>query len=142
VRVMRQGRVSRGVHICLCLHEAHQSVGAARDRDDSGRRARYGGWQARCREVCTLGTMRWHDCCLWVSCSTTPEDPFAQETVPMARSPALTLLDVIQAVSEVATNEQETLATMVHLLTSGQVRLSDEAISGIKALFVTTNVAA
>jgi hypothetical protein len=31
---------------------------------------------------------------------------------------------------------------MVHLLTSGQVRLSDEAISGIKALFVTTNVAA
>jgi hypothetical protein len=60
----------------------------------------------------------------------------------MARSPALTLLDVIQAVSEVAANEQETLATMVHLLTSGQVRLSDEAISGIKALFVTTNVAA
>jgi hypothetical protein len=60
----------------------------------------------------------------------------------MARSPALTLLDVIQAVSEVATNKQETLATMVHLLTSGQVRLSDEAISGIKALFVTTNVAA
>jgi hypothetical protein len=60
----------------------------------------------------------------------------------MARSPELTLLDVIQAVSEVAANEQETLATMVHLLTSGQVRISDEAISGIKALFVTTNVAA
>jgi hypothetical protein len=60
----------------------------------------------------------------------------------MARSPELTLLDVIQAVSEVAANEQETLATMVHLLTSGQVRLSDEAISGIKALFLTTNVAA
>ena len=60
----------------------------------------------------------------------------------MARSPALTLLDVIQAVSEVATNEQETLATMVHLLTSGQVRLSDEAISRIKALFVTTTAAA
>jgi hypothetical protein len=47
----------------------------------------------------------------------------------MARSPALTLLDVIQAVSEVAANEQEILATIVHLLTSGQVRLSDEAIS-------------
>jgi hypothetical protein len=56
-------------------------------------------------------------------------DALAQETVPMARSPALTLLDVIQAVSEVAANEQETLATIVHLLTSGQVRLSDEAIS-------------
>jgi len=62
----------------------------------------------------------------------------------MTRSQTRTfrLCDVIQAVSEVAANEQETLATMVHLLTSGQVRLSDEAISGIKALFVTTNVAA
>src|SRR5262245_49142697 len=57
----RAGRVSRGVHICPCLYEVLQSVGAARDRDDSGRRARYGGWQARCREVCTLGTMCWHD---------------------------------------------------------------------------------
>jgi hypothetical protein len=60
----------------------------------------------------------------------------------MARSPALTRLDVIQAVSEVAANEQEILATIIHLLTSGQVRLSDEAISGMKALFVTTHAAA
>jgi hypothetical protein len=60
----------------------------------------------------------------------------------MARSPALTLLDVIQAVREVADTEQETLATIVHLLTSGQVRLSEEAISGLKALFGTTNMAA
>jgi hypothetical protein len=42
----------------------------------------------------------------------------------MANACDLTLLDVIQAVSE-----QEILATIVHLLTSGQVRLSDEAIS-------------
>jgi hypothetical protein len=60
----------------------------------------------------------------------------------MARSPELTLRDVIQAVSEVAANEQEILATIVHLLTSGQVRLSDEAIRGMKARFVTTNAAA
>jgi hypothetical protein len=60
----------------------------------------------------------------------------------MARSPALTLLDVIQAVREVAANEQEILATIVHLLASGQVRLSAEAISGMKALVVTTNAAA
>jgi len=60
----------------------------------------------------------------------------------MARAPALTLLDIIQAVSEVAANEQEILATIVHLLTSGQVRLRDEAIRGMKALFVTTNAAA
>jgi hypothetical protein len=60
----------------------------------------------------------------------------------MARSPELTLLDVIQAVSEVAANEQESLATIVHLLTSGQVRLSDEAIRGMEALCVTTTSAA
>jgi hypothetical protein len=48
----------------------------------------------------------------------------------------------MQAVSEVAANEQEILATIVHLLTSGQVRLSAEAISGLKALVVTTNTAA
>jgi hypothetical protein len=65
----------------------------------------------------------------WVVCRLATVPPRRQETVLMARSPALTLLDVIQAVSEVAANEQETLATMVHLLTSGQVRLSDEAIS-------------
>jgi hypothetical protein len=62
----------------------------------------------------------------------------------MTRSPTRTLrlCDVIQAVSDVAANEHETLATVVHLISSGQVRLSDEAISGMKALFVTTNVAA
>ena len=60
----------------------------------------------------------------------------------MARSPEVTLLDVMQAVREVAANEQETLATVVHLLTSGQVHLSDEAIRGMKALGVTTTAAA
>ncbi|MDQ3830605.1 MAG: hypothetical protein M3361_15140 [Candidatus Tectomicrobia bacterium] len=50
----------------------------------------------------------------------------------MARSPEVTLLDVIRAVREVAANEQETLATVVHLLTSGQVRLPEEAISGLE----------
>jgi hypothetical protein len=59
-----------------------------------------------------------------------------------SQTQALRLCDVIQAVSEVAANEQEILATIIHLLTSGQVRLSDEAISGMKALFVTTNAAA
>jgi hypothetical protein len=60
----------------------------------------------------------------------------------MARSPEGTLLEVMQAVREVAASEQETLATVVHLLTSGQVRLSEEAISGMQALGVTTTVAA
>ena len=60
----------------------------------------------------------------------------------MAKSPALTLLDVIQAVSEVAANEQETLATVVHLLTSGQVRLSAEAIKAFRELCAPTTAAA
>jgi hypothetical protein len=52
----------------------------------------------------------------------------------MAQAPELTLLDVIQAVSEEATNDQEILATVVHLIRSGQVWLSAEAISGMQAL--------
>jgi hypothetical protein len=60
----------------------------------------------------------------------------------MARSDDVTLLDVIQAVSEEAANEQEILATVVHLISSGQVRLSDEAIRAIKDLCAPTNVAA
>jgi hypothetical protein len=49
----------------------------------------------------------------------------------MARSDDVTLLDVIQAVSEVAANEEEILATVVHLISRGQVRLSDEAIKAM-----------
>ena len=60
----------------------------------------------------------------------------------MATFPVVTLCEVIQAVSEVAANEQETLATVVHLITSGQVRLSDDAIKAIRELSVTTNAAA
>ena len=60
----------------------------------------------------------------------------------MARSHDVTLLDVFQAVHEVAANEEETLATMVHLLTSGQVRLSDEAIRAFRDLFAPTPAAA
>ena len=60
----------------------------------------------------------------------------------MARAEAVTLLDVIQAVREEAANEPETLAAMVHLLASGQVRLSGDAIKAIRDLSATTNVAA
>ena len=78
----------------------------------------------------------------WVSCSTTSVDLLAQETVPMARSDAVTLLDVMQAVREAAANEQETLATVVHLISSGQVRLSDDAMKAIQELSAITDVAA
>jgi hypothetical protein len=78
----------------------------------------------------------------WVSCSTTTVDLFAQETIPMVSSDVLTLLDVMQAVREAAANEQETLATVVHLISSGQVRLSDDAIKAIQELAAITDVAA
>jgi hypothetical protein len=55
---------------------------------------------------------------------------------------ALRLCDVMQAVREAAANEQETLATIVHLLSSGQVRLSAHAIKAIRELLVTTTAAA
>jgi hypothetical protein len=60
----------------------------------------------------------------------------------MATSRDVTLLDVIQAVSEVADNEQETLATVVHLIRSGQVRLSDDAIQAMRDLLATVDAAA
>jgi hypothetical protein len=55
---------------------------------------------------------------------------------------ALRLCDVIQAVSDVAANEDETLATILHLLSSGQVRLSAQAIKAMRELLVPTTVAA
>ena len=54
----------------------------------------------------------------------------------------LRLCDVIQAVSDVAANEDETLAAIVHLLRSGQVRLSAQAMTTIRELLVTTTAAA
>jgi hypothetical protein len=60
----------------------------------------------------------------------------------MARSPELTLLDVMQAVSDVAANEADRLAALVHLLRSGQVRLSAHAMTAIRELLVTTTAAA
>jgi hypothetical protein len=60
----------------------------------------------------------------------------------MATSPELTLLDVMQAVSEVAANEDDTLAALVHLLGSGQVRLSAQAMTALRELLVTTTAAA
>jgi hypothetical protein len=54
----------------------------------------------------------------------------------------LRLCDVMQAVSEVAANEDETLAAIVHLLGSGQVRLSTHAIKAMRELLVTMTAAA
>ena len=60
----------------------------------------------------------------------------------MARLDDVTLVDVLQAVSEEAANEQEIVATVVHLISSGQVRLSDDAIKVMQTLLAPTHVAA
>jgi hypothetical protein len=60
----------------------------------------------------------------------------------MARSCDLRLLDVIQAVSEVAKSDQETLATMVHLISSGQVKLSDNTLRAMRHFMASVNTAA
>ena len=60
----------------------------------------------------------------------------------MATSHELTLLDVIQAVSEVTTNDREILATVLHLIKSGQVRLCDDAIKRINGLLAQSEAAA
>lgn len=59
-----------------------------------------------------------------------------------AQIQALRLCDVLQAVREEAANEQETLATIVHLLSSGQVRLSAPAMQALRELLVPTTAAA
>ena len=59
-----------------------------------------------------------------------------------SQTQVIRLCDVMQAVSNVAANEDETLATIVHLLSSGQVRLSAHAIKAMRELLMTTTAAA
>lgn len=62
----------------------------------------------------------------------------------MTRSQTQTvrLCDVMQAVHDVAAHEDETLAAIVHLLSSGQVRLSVPTIQAMREVLVTTTAAA
>jgi predicted nucleotidyltransferase len=60
----------------------------------------------------------------------------------MPRSHEVTLLDVIQAVNAVTVNDEETIATVVHLISSGQVRLSAETISAMMDMWATMDAAA
>jgi hypothetical protein len=60
----------------------------------------------------------------------------------MMPSRDLTLLDVIQAVREEAANDQEMLAVVVHLIGSGRVRLSHDAITAIHDLVAALDEAA
>jgi 3-deoxy-D-arabino-heptulosonate 7-phosphate (DAHP) synthase class II len=93
-----------------------------------------------------LPRLLWHAVCFFLEVVSNMRpyirEPAGQETVPMATSHELTLLDVIQAVSEVAENNQEIVATVTHLICSGQVRLRNDAIETIRHLFATVDAAA
>jgi hypothetical protein len=60
----------------------------------------------------------------------------------MTRSRCLILLDVIQAVSEVAASDRETLATVADLINSGQVRLCGDSAGATIDLSATKDAAA
>jgi len=60
----------------------------------------------------------------------------------MLRSHDLTLRDVIQAVRAVAVNDEATHATIIHLISSGQVRLCDDAITAMMDVLASVNAAA
>jgi hypothetical protein len=60
----------------------------------------------------------------------------------MPRSHDLTRRDVIQAVCTVAVNDEETHATMIHLLSSGQVALCDDAITAMMDVLASVDAAA
>jgi hypothetical protein len=60
----------------------------------------------------------------------------------MARCRSLTLLDVIQAVSEVAASDQEALGAVADLVNSGRVRLCGDSAGATIDLSATEDVAA
>ena len=69
-------------------------------------------------------------------------DLMEREAVTMARSSSLSLLDLIQAVSEVAANDQEMLATVADLINSGRVRLCGESAGATIDLLAAADAAA
>jgi hypothetical protein len=143
------------VHFATALHNANQCIAAAPDGDHPARKAAYGCKRSDSavaglsRQACVTITSRhtfWHVVCfsLWIIADASPHthELVGQESIPMATSHELTLLDVIQAVSEVAENDQEIITTAVHLISSGQVRLCNEAIEAINHLVATMDAAA
>jgi hypothetical protein len=69
-------------------------------------------------------------------------DDRGQETFFMGSTRYPTLLDVIQAVSEVAASDQETLATVADLINRGQVLLCGDAAGATIDVSATEDTAA
>jgi hypothetical protein len=80
--------------------------------------------------------------CRQVSLSPTRLDDIGQETFPMARSRYPTLLDLTQAVSEIATSDQEMLARVADLINSGKVRLCGDSAGATIDLLATEDAPA
>jgi hypothetical protein len=60
----------------------------------------------------------------------------------MPRSHEVTRLDVIEAVRAVAVNDEETHATIIHLISSGRARRSDDAITAVLEVLASVDAAA
>jgi hypothetical protein len=75
-------------------------------------------------------------------CSPTTLDNRGLETFAMSSTRYPTLLDVIQAVSEVAASDQEILATVADLINSGRVRLCGDAAGAMIDVSATEDTAA
>jgi hypothetical protein len=60
----------------------------------------------------------------------------------MPRSHEVTRLDVIEAVRAVAVNDEETHATIIHLISSGQARLCTDAITAMMDMLASVDAAA
>jgi hypothetical protein len=144
-----------GVHFSTDLHDANHLIATALDGNDlacevqfsdEGSDSALGGSGMRIWARLTACQACWHAACScsWIMADAQPHnhEPVGQETVPMAKSHDLTLLDVIQAVSDVAENDQEIIATVVHLISSGQVRLCDDAIEAMRRLVAAVDAAA
>jgi hypothetical protein len=69
-------------------------------------------------------------------------EPCAEATIRLHSSHEVTLLDVIRAVSAVAVTDEETSATVVYLIRSGQVRLGAVALAAMMDVWATADAAA
>jgi hypothetical protein len=112
-------------------------------------KARHGTAGARREDVEATHTLRKTLACRLLSQRLSGDlQPYNREAYriggfPLARSYELTLLDLIQAVSEVAANDQETLATVIDLINnSGRVRLRRDAGRAMIDLLMKADAAA
>jgi hypothetical protein len=113
-----RGMGACGVQVATGVQDANRLIAVADDGNDLSRavtssddasHSTLGGHAMKRWGMVTSLCTRWHAVCRFLmvmeNTQPCPREPVAQETGPMARTRELTLLDVIQAVSEVAEND-------------------------------------